>query len=414
MNRSLFIERRQKLLARCEDGSVVLLFANSDTGNQFIQNNNFYYFTGLNIPEAILMISKHSGKLHEKLFIERTIPERIVWDGEKMKPEEAKSISGVENVLYLDRFENELTPLLANNNYVLTKRLIVEGAYLSPHDSLNKSLSLVKKIKDRYPALCIDCLSNIIIPMRKKKDKWEVEQLRKAINLTKQGLDRVLNCKIAGKYEYQLEALIYFEIMNQGERNWAFKPIVAGGKNATILHYNSNNEKISPHDMVLFDVGALYNNYSADISRTYPAGKKYSKRQRAVYQEVLEVQKAVINLVEPGISLKNLNNKTVEMLTESLFKLKLIKDKQEVRKYYMHSVSHFLGMQAHDVSSRDAILEPGNVITVEPGLYIPEENIGVRIEDDILITGRGAEVLSASIPKEIEEIEELRAKALEK
>jgi Xaa-Pro aminopeptidase len=215
-------------------------------------------------------------------------------------------------------------------------------------------------------------------------------------------------------FEYQVEALIYNEMLMNGVRNWGFKPIVAGGKNAVTLHYGENNQKLQANKLLLLDVGALYNNYSADISRTFPIAKSFTKRQKEVYEEVLQVQKTIINTVEPGITLKDLNQKTVELLTEALFRLKLIKDKSEVRNYYMHGVSHFLGMDTHDVFWGDTILEPGNIITVEPGLYIEKEEIGIRIEDDILVTESGGENLSIGIPKEVEELEEIRRKALEK
>ncbi len=407
MSSNLFSERRERLSQLCDDGSMLLLFAKSDKGLSFLQNNNFFYLTGLNIPEAILMVSKHKGKLITEIFIERSIPERIVWDGDKMSKDQVKKISGVEKVDYLDRFEPSLTTALAINSG--TKKLFIEESRLSLQEGLNKPLSIASKIKERYPFIQIGCLNDIINPMRMIKNDWEVEQLQKAIDLTAKGINSVLNSSLAGKYEYQIEALIYFELQNEGIRNWGFKPIVAGGKNATTLHYSSNDCKIASNDLLLMDIGALYNSYCADITRTIPVAKKFKKRQKEVYSEVLNVQKEIINLVEPGITLQKLNQTTVELITESLFRLKLIKEKNQVRKYYMHSVSHFLGMEAHDVFKQGAILEPGNVITVEPGIYIPEEGIGVRIEDDILITDNGSKVLSAAIPKEVDELEEIRS-----
>ncbi len=173
------------------------------------------------------------------------------------------------------------------------------------------------------------------------------------------------------------------------------------------MHYHQNNSKIGKNDLILLDVGAASNGYSADITRTFPVSGKFTKRQKEVYQEVLNINKAIIEMVKPGISFAELNKQTVELITESLFRLKLIKEKSEYFKYYMHSVGHHLGMAAHDVGPHDTPLEEGNVITVEPGIYIPKEKIGVRIEDDILITKTGFKNLSSRIPKEVEELEKI-------
>lgn len=409
MNSNLFSQRRERLSQLCDEGSMLLLFAKSDSGLSFVQNNNFFYLTGLNIPNAVLMILKNKGKLVADIFIERSIPERIVWDGEKMSKDEVKKISGIERVHYLDMFEPQLTTALAAKNIIGIKKIFIENGNLSPQDGLDRPLTLTAKLRDRYPHLEVGCLSQIINPMRMIKDEWELEQLQTAINITAKGLKRVMHSPLAGLYEYQVEAMLFYELQNEKVRSWAFKPIVAGGNNATTLHYSENCCKIAANDLLLMDVGALYNNYSADITRTIPVAKKFTKRQKEVYSEVLNVQKEIVNLVEPGLTLMKLNENTVELITEALFRLKLIKKKNEYRKYYMHSVSHFLGMEAHDVFKPGAILEPGNVITVEPGIYIPEEGIGVRIEDDILITDKGSELLTTAVPKEVDELEDIRA-----
>ena len=188
---------------------------------------------------------------------------------------------------------------------------------------------------------------------------------------------------------------------------WRFKPIIAAEINATILHYVDNNCIIPENSLVLLDIGASCNSYCADITRTFPVSGKFTTRQAEIYQEVLGVQQKIIDMIKPGIALMDLNLKTVSLITESLKRLKLIEEDEEYRKYYMHSVSHHLGLDAHDVGSRDSILEPGNVITVEPGIYVPEEKIGIRIEDDILVTETGSKNLSARIPKQIKELEDI-------
>ncbi|MBW6516728.1 MAG: aminopeptidase P family protein [Candidatus Cloacimonetes bacterium] len=411
MNKELIEKRREKLNSIIDNNNLVLLYAASDDGLSYVQNKNFYYFTGLEIPEVILAITKRDGKLSFFLFIERNIPERVVWDGEKMSKETARKISSIEKVFYLD----ELERVLAGELFDIEK-IFIEIEPVLTDRPLTRPLHFAEEIRLRYPQIDIVSFRSVAANLRIIKDEWEVKQLKKAIDVTGRGLKRVFQEARAGMYEYQLEAMLQYELLANGLRNWGFKPIVAGGKNATTLHYIENNKKIAKNDLVLIDVGALYNNYCADITRTFPIAAKFSKRQKEIYTEVLKAQESIISMIEPGLSLKDLNSKTIELLTESLIKLKVIKKPEDYKKYYMHGVSHFLGMAAHDVSLyySKSILEPGNIITVEPGLYIPEENIGIRIEDDVLVTESGHEVLSKNIPKQIEELEAIRKRALEK
>ncbi len=409
--KKLLAERREKLNATLENNSLILLFAATDDSISFLQNKNFYYFTGLEIPEAILMMAKKDGKLFSYLFIERTIPERIVWEGAKMSKESAEKKSGIDRVFYLDEFEKVLASQLGS-----VERVFVEIEHHQLNQPLDKPLYYTEQLRMRNPHISFFPVSKLINPLRMIKDEWEVEQLKKAIDVTGKGLNRVFRETRSGMYEYQLEAMLQYEMISHGLKNWGFRPIVATGKNGVTLHYSQNSDKIARNDLVLIDVGALCNNYSADITRTFPVASSFTRRQKEVYTEVLKAQEGIINIIEPGITLKELNKKTVEFLTESLIKLKVIKKEEDYKKYYMHSVSHFLGMDAHDVSIyfADSILEPGNVITVEPGLYIEEEGIGIRIEDDVLVTEGGCEVLSSGIPKQVEELESLRKKSLEK
>ena len=208
-------------------------------------------------------------------------------------------------------------------------------------------------------------------------------------------------------YEYELEAYFDFILRKNGVTDFAFKPIIASGINSTILHYSSNNSKTNPGDVVLLDVGAQYNYYSADISRTFPISGKFTERQNAIYQIVLNTMKKVQSEAKPGITLFELNEVAKKALAEGCKEIKLINSDDELSKYYFHSISHFLGLDTHDVGGKKIKLEPGMVITNEPGLYIPEEKIGIRIEDDLLITEKGCENLSKDIPRELFEIENL-------
>ncbi|HOQ80410.1 MAG TPA: M24 family metallopeptidase, partial [Candidatus Cloacimonadota bacterium] len=210
-----------------------------------------------------------------------------------------------------------------------------------------------------------------------------------------------------GMMEYELEAMLHFEMQKKGCRNYGFVPIVAAGKNAATLHYVDNNTIIEDNQLVLLDVGASQNNYSADISRTFPVNGKFTDRQKEVYQEVLNIQKEIIAMVKPGVSMGDLNKRTRELMFASMTKLGLIKEESEIIKHYMHGIGHHLGLDVHDIGARDSVLKEGMVITVEPGIYIADEAIGIRIEDDVLVTADSHRVLSAFIPKEIDELERL-------
>ncbi|HHE37379.1 MAG TPA: aminopeptidase P family protein, partial [Candidatus Cloacimonetes bacterium] len=370
-----------------------------DTG-YFQQENNFLYLTGLEVPEAVLVIYKIKDKPVIDLFIERNIPEMVVWEGEKMLPDKAREKSGIKMVSFLDEFERKLGMYLLNKHKCFINR--IHSGLNSP---LNKQQLFIKSVRDRFPELSYEDFTEIIRPLRMIKDKWEIQQIQKAIDITAQGISEIFKKAKSGMMEYELEAILNYEITRSGMRHLGFKSIIAAGKNAATLHYVNNNSMIGKNDLILLDVGAACNNYSADISRTFPVSGKFTARQKAVYGEVLKINKKIIAMVKPGVGLKELNEKTIELIKVALKKLKLIKDEKDYRQYYMHSVSHHLGLDTHDVGKRDSILKTGNVITVEPGIYIPKEKIGVRIEDDILVTKTGHQILSKNIPKEIEDIE---------
>ena len=428
MVKQFFISNRKKLFRMMDDNSLAIFYA-ARTGHsilptEFVQDKNFYYLSGLNVPNAKLIMHKKGKKNMELLFIERNIPELEVWLGKKMSKEDAKKISGIETVYHTDEFERHL------HSYALSSDMCYYDYETSLIDTnLSYSLAQLNLIKEHYPTIRIEKVTPFLSKLRMRKNKEEIENIKKAISYTNEGIRSILEHAKPGMMEYELEAYFKFECIKRGEKKLAFSPIVASGKNATILHYEKNNSKIEKNDLVLLDVGAKYQEYNADISRTFPASGKFNKRQKEVYNEVLQIQKKIINSVKPGITIKELQTKTIELITEALFRLKLITkkskkspspspdisgaatdDSEEYKKYYMHGVSHHLGLDTHDLSDREEKLQVGNVITVEPGIYIKEEKIGVRIEDDVLVTKNGCEVLSSKIPKEIEEIERITAK----
>lgn len=390
------------------NGEACIIFANqAENLRKFSQDNNFLYFTGLNIPNAILVLIKSADAVQEMLFIERGIPEREVWDGKKMTKDEAQEISEIRRVLYLDEYDATMSmwcPML--------NKIHANIGFVALDQPLNYALYRLEPLRIRFPQIQIADITPLITPLRKVKDAWEIEQMQKAIDITGEGILDIIRQARASMYEYELEAMLFYRMQRSGAHHWGFAPIIASGINAATLHYGQNNCRIEEGQLVLMDVGAAYNNYSADITRCFPVSESFSDRQKQIYQLVLDVQKEIIEMIKPGVSLMDLQVRTRELLAESALAIGLIKDLDEITRYYMHGVSHFLGLDTHDLGGRNAILEAGNVITVEPGIYIPEENLGVRIEDDVLVTESGNHVLSHNIPKEISEIEEIRRKAL--
>jgi len=400
--------RREKLASLLNDGENIIVFANSQANlSKFVQDNNFLYLTGLNHPELIYVAGKAGGRFNDMLFIERSDPERVVWEGAKLGAEEASKIGGIKRVKYLDEFYSVLSSMCPMMSTIYSNLGFV---------ALNKPMSypmyMLEPIRSKHPQIEIKQLNNLIAPLRKIKDEWELQQLQKAIDITGKGIMDAMEYATATMMEYELEAMLYYRMQRSGVKNWGFAPIIAAGINAATLHYEKNNCRIESGDMVLMDVGASYNNYSADVTRCFPVSATFSERQKQIYSIVLDVQKQVIEMIKPGITLADLNQATTTMLAEGMLAIGLIESSDDVTKYYMHSVSHFLGMDTHDLGGRNAVLEVGNVITVEPGIYIPEEKLGVRIEDDVLVTETGFCVLSQNIPKEISELEEIRKAAL--
>ncbi len=407
MNQDITKPRRDKLAELLADGENVIIFANQSRNlEKFTQDNNFLYFTGLNHPELIYVAGKFAGKFNDMLFIERSDPERVVWEGAKLNAEEAAQISGIQRVKYLDEFYGTLSAMAP-----MMKTVYANLGFAPLDKPMTYPMFRLEPLRNRHPQIAVKQLNDLVAPLRKVKDEWEVQQLQKAIDITGKGLMDVMETAQSSMMEFELEAILFYRMQRSGVKNWGFAPIVAAGVNAATLHYKKNECRVGAGDLVLMDVGAAYNNYSADVTRCFPAGATFSERQKQIYSIVLDVQKRVIEMIKPGVRMSELNQSARDGLAAGMVEIGLIGDPSQVGKYYMHSVSHFLGMDTHDLGGREAELIPGNVITVEPGIYIPEEKLGVRIEDDVLVTESGYCVLSQNIPKEISEIEEIRKAA---
>lgn len=415
------IKRREGFCKRLEEGSFALLFSgkapfkSKDQNYPFVINKNFYYLTGLKRENFILLLMTSGADYYEFLFIEEPSDYATKWLGSRLTKEACSDISGlsVENIHYLKDFD-----AFVSNRILLDSRHALAGIprqlYLDlfRQETMEKPVSLTKfsQVIQAYPELAIRDLCPVIDDMRRIKSVQEVNEIKQAIDYTNQGIRAMMTHIKPGINEREMEALFEYSIKLAGSPGTSFSTIAASGKNATVLHYEENNCQIEDGMLLLTDLGALSDQYAADITRTYPANGHFTKRQKEIYELVLSVNKAIISRVKPGIYLSDLNSTANDLLAEGLIKLGKIKDASELGKYYYHSIGHYLGLDVHDVGSYKQKLEPGVVITVEPGLYLGDEGIGVRIEDNVLVTNDGYQNLSEAIIKEVDDIEALMQK----
>ncbi|WP_139903505.1 aminopeptidase P family protein [Clostridium thermarum] len=408
MNKGFFQNNRNKLIDKIQDNSIVVLFSgkapkkSADEAYNFTPNRNFYYLTGIDEKNIILLLSKVKGVTEEKLFIHKADPVMEKWVGKAISEEEAREKSGIQSIAYREEFEALIHRMIFTGS--------VENIYLDlERESWEEESSSTERfaldLKKKYPYSSIKNVYQIIAEQRMIKSQEEVEEIRKAIAITWEGIQSAMKNARPGMMEYAVEAYFDFELKTRGVKDFAFKTIAASGKNATVLHYSENNCKIGEQDLLLMDLGAQLNYYSADITRTFPVSGKFTERQKEIYNIVLKAQLETIKAIKPGIPFKEINLITRRVLLEELSKIGLAHSDEELSKYYYHGVSHHLGLDTHDVGSREVELKPGMVLTVEPGLYIEEEAIGIRIEDDVVVTEDGCEVLSNYIIKTADEIE---------
>ena len=415
MNKNIYKFNRDNLLDKIKDNSIVILFAGKaiqKTGDQtypFTPNRNFYYLTGIKEEDHILVMTKINGVKSSKLYIKDIDLEMEKWVGKSIRKEEAEEIAAVDEVKFKSQFDGDIHGMITMKEEI---NLYLDLERMSANREGTISHRFANEITTKYPQVRINNVYSKIGELRLKKSQEEVDKIKKAIEITKSGIEKLMSEARVGMKEYELEAYFDFNCKVKGATGLAFTTIAAAGENATTLHYVDNNCELKENDLILFDLGAEYNCYNADISRTFPVNGKFTERQKEVYNAVLRVNEEIINLIKPGMKYKYVNEKATELIAEECIKLGLIKDKSEVRKYYYHSMGHSLGMDTHDIETphRDIIFEPGVVFTVEPGIYIAEEGIGIRIEDDILVTEDGVINLSSDIIKTVEEIENFMSK----
>lgn len=410
-----YITRRTKLIEKLPNNSISIIFGGSeirksaDEAFKFQIDYNLFYLTGIKQAETILVFIKKDNATRTILFIQKFDELKEKWTGIRLKEDEAKAISGIKDILYFEDYAKELKNMVKEFNKV-SLGLDYESA--ANYGDFNKFISVEEYkniLSKEFENIDFFNISDELKLLRMVKSDYEIEELRKAIHNTNRGLREILKQLEPNKYEYEMAALFKY-IISLDNSKLSFNTIAASGKNATILHYPDPIDKMKDGDLLLLDLGSDHNEYKADISRTYPINGKFSEMQRKIYDIVLNCNKHIIKIIKPGLTIKALQEETKRFMADKLMELNLIKNPDEIIKYYYHNVSHHLGLDTHDISLRDLPLVKGNVITVEPGLYIKELEIGIRIEDDVLVTEDGSECLSKEIIKEINDIESIMKK----
>ena len=404
MDKTEFFNKRQKLFNLMNDNSMFILEAPKEGEDKYNPNRNFLYFTGIKESQDKLVLIKKDGKKFETLFIKPYDPIEEKWVGRGLNQEEAEAISGIRDIRYIDFFDS-----FFGSNLKIVNNLYMDFDRTDSSLYLSETEQKVNAIKQKYPYVNLLQGRTLIQHLRTIKSSAEIEEIKKAIHITRLGIEELMKNSKDGLYEYQLESYFDQTIKYNGANGYAFDTIAASGKNSCCLHYSANQDIMHNGDLILFDLGSTYNYYCSDISRTFPVNGKFTPRQRQIYEIVLNGQKLMFKNMKPGITQRELNQILVKYFQVELKKIGLIKEDSEVSKYYFHGVSHHMGLDCHDLADYTP-LEAGAVISNEPGLYIPEENIGIRIEDDVLITEDGCINLSSEILKEPDEIEAFMAK----
>lgn len=410
---AVFTERRKAIMEGKAPCTMVVIYSgkapmrSADEEYDFAVDRNFYYLTGIDRENMILVLKKGGdGIVREELYIERFDEVMAKWVGARMLPEEAREISGIDQICYLEEWAEKLNGFMNQTRGFGETRVYLDLWKYKESQSHTEAHLCAAMLREKYPSAAI---YDIYVDMAKKrmiKSSDEVELLRKAQGYTKKAVEEMMRYVKPGMSECELEGAFDFALRKQGVKEHAFPSIVAAGKRATILHYRDNNLQIEDGDLVLVDLGSACEHYCSDISRTFPANGKFTERQKECYNVVLEAMDLVIAKARAGMTLRELNQIVIDLYTIRLEELGLLKNGKTVGDYYYHGVSHHVGLDTHDILAQGkAKLEPGMVITVEPGLYIEDESIGIRIENDILITENEAIDLSKDIIKTVEEIE---------
>jgi len=422
ISNKLFIKNRKNFMAQMKPKSVAVFNSNdifpigADSTMPFQQARDIFYLTGADQEETMLILFPDApNKDHrEMLFVRETNDHIAVWEGEKLTKEKATEISGIRSIYWLKEFDKIFFEVMTQ----------AERVYFNTNEHYRQSVEtetredrFIQKTKEKFLAHSWERSNPILQRLRSVKDKIEIDLMQQACNITEKGFRRLLNFVKPGVWEYEIEAELMHEFLRNRSRGFAYTPIIASGNSANVLHYIENNQQCKKGDLLLLDVGAEYANYSSDMTRTIPVSGKFSKRQREVYDAVKKVKDDATKMLVPGNYWKKYHEEVGKLMTKALLDLKLL-DKADVKnedpnwpaykKYFMHGTSHHIGLDTHDYGILWEKMTENMVFTVEPGIYIPEEGFGVRLEDDVVIQKKGEPFnLMRNIPIEAEEIEEI-------
>ncbi len=423
----LFVENRERFKAKMASGSIAFFNANDemprngDCNFLFRQNSDLFYLSGIDQEQTILVLFPDAPlpKYREILFVRKTNEHIAIWEGHKYTKDEARKASGVETVFWTEDY-NAVVPMLLNHASGIYVNINENDRFAS--EVPYRELRFANDLKSRYPGHAFYRSAPLLADLRSIKNDIEVKLMQKAIDITEKAFRRVLRYVKPGVMEFEIEAEIIHEFTRKRANGHAYTPIIASGSNACVLHYNDNNQECKAGDVILLDFGAEYANYAADLTRCVPVSGEFTQRQRDVYNAVLRVLNGATAMLVPGNTIEKYHAEVGKMMEAELVTLGLI-TKEDIKnqnpdwpaykKYFMHGTSHFLGLDVHDIGDRYKPMQAGMVFTCEPGIYIPEEGLGIRLENDILVTSKEPVNLMSEIPLEIEEIEELMREAAE-
>ena len=419
---ALFVKNRSNFMAQMKANSLAVFNSNdiypisADSTMPFQQHRDIYYLSGVDQEESILvMFPDCPNKKHrEILFLKETNDHIAIWEGEKLTKKRAFEVSGIKTVYWLQDLNKVMAELMAQSD---TVHINTNEHYRASIETETREDRFTKWLLNKYPAHKVEKSNPILQRLRSIKDPIELDLLQKACNITEKGMRRVLKFVKPGVAEYEIEAEFIHEFLKNRSKGFAYTPIIASGNNANVLHYIENNQVCNDGDLILLDVGAEYANYSSDMTRTIPVNGRYSKRQKEVYNAVNRVKINATNMLIPGTIWADYHVEVGKLMTSELLGLGLI-DKADVqnedpnwpayKKYFMHGTSHHMGLDTHDYGLLWEPMKTNMVFTVEPGIYIPEEGFGIRLEDDVVIQEKGAPLnLMKNIPIAIEEIEDI-------
>lgn len=422
INPKLFVKNRKNFMAQMKPSSLAIFNSNdiypvgADSTMPFNQARDIFYLSGVDQEESILVLFPDAPKEkhREILFLKETNEHIAVWEGEKLTKEKALETTGIKTVYWLKEFDKILFEVMTQCDTVYIN---TNEHYRANIETETREARFVKGLLEKYPAHSVAKSNPILQRLRSVKDQIELDIMQQACNITEKGFRRLLNFVKPGVWEYNIEAELMHEFLNNRSKGFAYTPIVASGNNANVLHYIENNQQCKDGDLILLDVGAEYANYSSDMSRTIPVGGKFTKRQKEVYNAVNKVKNDATKLLVPGAYWEEYHVEVGKMMTSALLDLGLL-DKADVKnenpdwpaykKYFMHGTSHHIGLDTHDYGLLHEPMQANNVFTVEPGIYIPEEGFGIRLEDDLVIQENGEPFnLMGNIPIEADEIEEI-------